>query len=174
MTATGDNHPSYRFVMHYDHDEIVNLLMGRRIVNAVIRSEPPPQALDWWDTEERSIGYLTLDDGIELIVLPNRGACVCSSGDFDVTHLATVENVITRVEFAESGSEDWMSEQSYTIFVYTGEEKINAVTVEGNDGSGYYGTGYEIAVSLPGKPARTSTTAHSTGQPRFPRFIGAE
>ena len=35
---------------------------------------------------------------------------------------------------------------SYKIFVYAEDKKIKAVQVDGDDGNGYYGTGYSIMV----------------------------
>ena len=45
----------------------------------------------------------------------------------------------------------WSDEYSYKIFVYAENKKIKIVQVDGDDGNGYYGTGYSIAVKFPEK-----------------------
>jgi hypothetical protein len=110
------------------HQEITDLLMGHSVVVA-------------------GADTLRLDDGTELQVIPNEGACSCSDGDYAIGSLAGIENVITRVELAKEDADDGGS--IYRIFVYAGNERVNLVEVEGGDGSGYYGTGYEILVKPP-------------------------
>lgn len=91
---------------------------------------------------------LRLDDGTELEIIPNQGGCVCSAGDYELTALNGIENIITRVELAvENPGED--QDTSYKIFVYAGDERVNLASIDGSDGTGYYGTGYEIRVRRP-------------------------
>lgn len=46
--------------------------------------------------------------------------------------------------------DEWGYEQTvYKIFVIACEERINILSVAGDDGNGYYGTGYEIYVKFP-------------------------
>jgi hypothetical protein len=87
---------------------------------------------------------LRLDDGTGLEIIPNEGGCACSSGDYELTALNGVENVITRVDFDTTDTDDFG--KSYKIFVHAGDERINLLSVDGSDGNGYYGTGYEIRV----------------------------
>lgn len=92
---------------------------------------------------------LRLDNGTVLEIQPNQGGCACSSGDYDLTALNGIENIITRVEFEQVDldfDKDTYNDQSYRIFVYAGDERINLISVDGSDGNGYYGTGYEIYV----------------------------
>jgi hypothetical protein len=91
---------------------------------------------------------LLLDDGTLLEIIPNQGGCVCSSGDYDLTELNGVENVITRVDFETTNTDDWGG-TSYRIFVYAGDARVNLMSVDGSDGNGYYGTGYEIRAKSP-------------------------
>jgi len=96
---------------------------------------------------------LRLDDGTELEIIPNQGGCACSAGDYDLTALNGVDNIITRVDL-ETAETDGYGGKSYRIFVYAGDERINLLSVDGDDGNGYYGTGYEIRVwSAAGKDA---------------------
>jgi hypothetical protein len=99
--------------------------------------------------------HLMLDDGRLLRVVPNDGGCSCGAGDYDLTVLNRVDNVITKVEFdykptgAEYGEErgaSLFSEGYYRIFVFAGDEKINLLQVDGDDGNGYYGSGFSLLV----------------------------
>jgi hypothetical protein len=96
---------------------------------------------------------LMLDDGRLLQFVGNEGGCACNGGDYDLTELNGVDNIITRVEFVDSPDSDYDDDRydggHYKIFVFANNEKINLATFEGTDGSGYYGTGYEIHVKGP-------------------------
>lgn len=120
----------------YHEDAIRELFMGRKVVSVRLHN-------DGW----RNTGTLTLDDGRKVEVIPNEGGCSCSAGDYDLTSLERVDNIITRVDF-ETPPEDKWGERAgaYRIFVLAGHERINMLTVEGDDGNGYYGTGYELRI----------------------------
>lgn len=95
---------------------------------------------------------LYLDNGVELQVLPNEGCCGCGAGWYDIEELNGCDNAITNVEFeCERINPDdrWSEEYSYKIFVYAEDTKIKIVQVDGDDGNGYYGTGYSIRVKFP-------------------------
>jgi hypothetical protein len=123
--------------VRYDHNDVVeiaDLLMGRRIVHV--------------DLDKR---LLQLDNGTEIEVEPNEGGCACSAGDYELTHLATVENIITDVRVVNDPSGDDYNGPSYqhtgySIFVVADATEINAVQIDGDDGNGYYGTGYRLIV----------------------------
>lgn len=112
-----------------------DLLMGRQIVKV--------------DDD-----HMLLDDGTVLKVAPNAGCGGCASGWYWIDQLNRVDNIITDVELEEDvedvrpGSVA-QPNRTYRIAVFAGHEKINAVTVEGNDGNGYYGTGFDILVRKP-------------------------
>lgn len=92
---------------------------------------------------------LFLDNGIELEVYPNVGCSGCGSGAYYIIELNNCDNVITNVELiCDSGKGEW-DKKSYKIFVYAEDSIIKVLQVDGLDGNGYYGTGYEIAVRLP-------------------------
>jgi hypothetical protein len=99
--------------------------------------------------EKVSDDRLRLDDGTELQVEANEGCGGCSNGWYELKALNDCPNVITRAEVVEEElSEDsWSEERRYTLFVYADNQKINLATVEGDDGNGYYGTGFEIVVT---------------------------
>lgn len=114
-----------------EKDSIRELLIGRKVVKVAD------------DT-------LQLDDGIRLKFVGHEGACCCESGDYDLTELNGVDNIITSVEFEDLPCGDAYPGReypgTYKIFVFAANQKINLATFEGSDGNGYYGTGYKIIV----------------------------
>lgn len=114
-----------RRIEHYQENEIKELLMFRKIVKV----------------EDDT---LYLDNGVELEVLPNEGCGGCVSGWYHIEELNGCDNAITNVEFE---CEDLgYDEYSYKIFVFAEDTRIKIVQVDGDDGNGYYGTGYTIRV----------------------------
>lgn len=89
---------------------------------------------------------LELDDGTMLTIHPNEGG-LCGCGSYDITELNGCDNIITGSKLVETPGAD----DSYTwrLFVYSGHQKINLLTVEGADGTGMYGTGFVIYVHAP-------------------------
>ena len=94
---------------------------------------------------------LKLDNGVILKFYGNEG-CVCGAGDYDITELNECKNIITDVEFQDEqlSSDNWGEEHSYKIYVYAENKKIKLLQCDGDDGNGYYGTGYHIEVKLVG------------------------
>jgi len=96
--------------------------------------------------------HLLLDNGTVVKVVPNEGGCACSAGDYSLKALNGCDNIITRVEFettAVTVDDGWgESDQAYRIFVVAEDKRINLVDIEGSDGNGYYGTGYELLVRI--------------------------
>lgn len=131
-----------------DTGEITALLTGRRIVAVEQGRFERPDGQSWGDA---ITGRLTLDDGTVVMVAPNEGGCACSAGDYYLKHLATVDNIITsvRVTVEPENDQDYEVDQSYRIYVVADAVEINAVQIDGNDGNGYYGTGYELIVVVP-------------------------
>lgn len=127
------------FLNHTQKEEITNLLMGRKVTKI-------------------SDHDLELDNGVLLNLPDTEGGCACSAGDYDLSELNGVDNIITRVEFEDSPATDdgpyvydhdgnyLESYGTYKIFVYADNQKVNLATWTGSDGNGYYGTGYEIEV----------------------------
>jgi hypothetical protein len=124
--------------------KIETLLLGRKVVAATIG-----EIERGWGTEDGAI--LTLDNGAILHVIPNQGGCACSAGDYYVTALNRVDNVITGVAVHReiTRPDDYEPDEKYVISVFAGDERINVVEMDGSDGNGYYGTGFTIIVSLP-------------------------
>lgn len=118
---------------HGDHDAIRALLLGRKV-------------------HKVADDHLLLDNGTVLRVVPNEGGCSCGAGDYYLTDLNDVDNVITNVEFVDEPDDDWEADGGYyEIFVVAEDKHIRLMRVEGTDGNGYYGTGYRVLV----RPAAT-------------------
>lgn len=102
--------------------------------------------------EKVSEDHLRLDDGTLLRVIPNDGGCSCGAGDYDLTALNGCPNIITKVEVVDEDrgpdADGYAGEDAhaYRIFVFAEDQRINLVSIEGDDGNGYYGTGYSILV----------------------------
>lgn len=130
---------------HAEEEKIRGMLVGRRVVHAELQREGLVDG-HWVD----NTGLLILDDGTTLTVYPNSGCGGCPAGNFTLTHLAAVDNVITAVEFdTKFLQRPDPYQQRYQIFVFAGADKINLLTVDGFEDNGYYGTGYRITVSAP-------------------------
>ncbi len=113
---------------HNDQDRIRELLLGHK-VEKVVKGDND---------------YLVLDNGAALLLVPNVGDCACSNGDYELTELNGVDNIITNVEFDYEGDGYYMG--AYRIFVYADNEKINLAEFSGYSEGGYYGTGFRIYV----------------------------
>lgn len=116
-----------RVLRHSDTDEIEGLLLGHTVT--VVGEDTA-----------------TLNDGTQLKFVGNHGCGGCLNGNYELTALNGMDNVITRVEFLGDPDDD---DGIYEIFVYTAHNVINLASFEGNDGNGCYGTGYTIHVTKP-------------------------
>lgn len=122
---------NYRTIYHDDKKKLVELFVGKSVKKV---------------DDDR----LVLSDGTTLQIVPNDGGCSCGAGDYELAELNECENIITNIEVEsiEMGG-GYDPGTSYHLFVYTGHRKINLLTVQGNDGNGFYGTGFWIQVYKP-------------------------
>ena len=123
---------------------IKELLMGRKVVEARVYDDL--KDVGHWTSAQ---GELVLDNGVTVYIIPNEGGCSCGAGDYYLSSLNRVDNIITRVDVvaeSEKVSEWYEGPTKYQIFVLAGHEKINLMTIDGDDGNGYYGIGYELLV----------------------------
>ncbi len=111
--------------------EIRELLIGRKVTKV-------------------SDDTLTLDDGTKLVIEGNEGCGGCSSGWYELTELNECpDNAIMNVEFETHNNVTNIYDEHYTfkVFVLAADRRIKLWEVDGDDGNGYYGTGYWIKVT---------------------------
>lgn len=119
----------------YDEtDNLTEVFVGRRIVSV-----------------DNATDTFTLDNGAVVQIVGNEGCGGCGSGWYSVDRIASTEHVITGVSVSGDFVDEESEDERYTIVVYSagvpaGEE---IATISGNDGNGYYGTGFTINVALP-------------------------
>lgn len=117
-------------IYHDDELAISKLLIGRKVVQV--------------DMDTKT---LRLDDGTILTIEPNEGGCSCGAGDYALDDLNVCDNVITSVEVVAESKDAYDSRKVYRVFVFAEHSKIKLLQVSGDDGNGWYGTGYRIFVS---------------------------
>lgn len=134
----------------YDETRAIEeALLGRRIT-AITRKDGT--TADYGYSGYGDIATLTLDDGTEVDLYGHDGGCACPAGCYELAGLATladVDNVITAVEFDDSDvTDDGYGEPSgsYRVFVLAADRRVQLASFEGDDGNGYYGTGYYLRV----------------------------
>lgn len=128
---------------HDDTNELKELFLGRKVINI----------------SEDNMGHavLALDNGAIATVIPNQGSC-CSNGDYFLTSIKEFDHVITNVKVEsveryespnDNGWGDGMDHR-YSLYFYSAGISAgdNAVVITGSDGNGYYGTGFEIKVTI--------------------------
>lgn len=138
---------------HDDVSEIEALLLGRRIVQAEMGDFDYPGRERWDDKPQ---GRLVLDDGTVVYLAGNEGGCACSAGDYALSKVAAVDNIITnvRVEASPDGDDfESDAEGTYRIFVFADATEINVAEFVGTDGNGYYGTGFWLVALRPEGPS---------------------
>lgn len=112
--------------------ELNELLVGKSIVSI-----------------DQNAATLTLSDGAVLTIVPNLGEGY-DGGDFFLDRISTVENAIVAVE-AVTDYDGSVQDRAdiYRINVYTAgvPNSQEIVSVSGDIGNGYYGSGFSILVS---------------------------
>jgi hypothetical protein len=124
---------------YYDSDDFTPILAGRYVTSIVD------------DT-------MILDDGTRLEFEGNYGCC-CGSGDYDITSMFKRGTPTARIMSAEVESHDVddteYSDTVYTLFVIVEDERLPLVECQGNDGNGYYGSGFTARVTVSNREAAT-------------------
>jgi len=117
-------------------EDLNKLLVGKSVVSA-----------------DKDSGVAILSDGTKLFVEANEGGCSCGSGDFFLERLSSVSNAIMSVKASDRFDREGESgkKEVFEVFVYT--EGVDSgetfIEVAGDIGSGYYGSGFTITVTLP-------------------------
>nr|DAV69527.1 MAG TPA: hypothetical protein [Caudoviricetes sp.] len=124
---------------YYDSDDFTPILAGRYVTGIV------------GDT-------MVLDDGTHLEFEGNYGCC-CGSGDYDITSMFQRGTPTARIMSAEVEAHDVdpdreYSDTVYTLFVIVEDERLPLVECQGNDGNGYYGSGFTVTVTAPEQEKR--------------------
>lgn len=121
--------------VYYDDDDLSPILAGRYVVEA-------------------GDDAITLDDGTVLEFEGNEG-CTCGSGTYDLTELFQRGTPTARIMSADvttrlTDEDDEYSDAIYTLFVIVDDERLPLAEFEGNDGNGYYGSGFHVTVTRKG------------------------
>lgn len=123
-----------KYLAHSDdinfENEIKKLLLFRKIVKAERIGDQTAK--------------LTLDNGTQLIAKGNEGCGGCGNGWYYLDELNTCDNAITNVECVCDGD---YYDGIYHLYVFAENKKINCLQYSGGD-NGYYGTGYDVYVSV--------------------------
>lgn len=142
--------------------DVRDALVGRRIVSVSRRGKTVRERYNVLGP----VGILTLDNGTVVEVAGHDGGCACSAGCYEMSHLGHVDNVITDVRIDEDPASDydrcrtcnssWECDEeectdpqrpsgTYRLFVLSETWQMLA-EFEGNDGNGYYGSGWNFRV----------------------------
>lgn len=121
-----------REVNHDNRQALRDLFIGRRVV-AVHDNN------------------ITLDDDHVVTVEPNDGCGGCTNGRYTLERLAAVDNIITNIRVLKTPlnvpDDGFTTEYRYQLFVFAGAVEMELLSVAGDDGNGYYGTGYWLEVN---------------------------
>jgi hypothetical protein len=133
----------------HNHDDVEALrsaLAGRSVV-AVKMVEDAEETVGKWGPQVE--GEVHLDDGRVLKLAGNE--CACSAGEYNLTQLndMPINGIMdVAVEVDDAGvDEDGEGPQTYRLFVLAQDERIELATFDGDDGNGYYGTGFWFTVA---------------------------
>ena len=131
-------------------EELREALIGRSVASVQLGGELP-QVSEYRYLSHIPQGKITLDDGAVLVLGGNIGGCSCGSGDYELTRLNDMPiNGIMNVEITDEVISDdpysYGQEHIYRIFVLAQDERFELAAFEGDDGNGYYGTGFWFTV----------------------------
>lgn len=129
-----------------DVEDLKAVLVGRSVVGVQLGGELPASPSLYEPTQ----GTVTLDDGSVLLLGGNVGGCSCGAGDYDLTRLNDMPiNGITNVEVVADHHGGYSDTFTYRIFVLAQDQRFELAAFDGDDGSGYYGTGFWFTVQRP-------------------------
>lgn len=122
--------------VYYDNDDLTPVLAGRYVTKVD------------GDT-------LTLDNGLMLEFEGNEGCSWCGSGTYGLTELFQRGTPTARIMSADvttrlTDEDDEYSDVIYTLFVIVDDERLPLAEFEGNDGNGYYGSGFQVTATRKG------------------------
>lgn len=132
---------------HEDVDALRSALTGRSVV-AVKMIDTTDETVGKWGPQLE--GEVHLDDGRVLKLAGNGPQCACSAGEYSLTQLNDMPiNGIMDVDVTVDARVDEYGEgpQTYRLFVLAQDDRIELATFDGDDGNGYYGTGFWFSVA---------------------------
>lgn len=107
-------------------------------------------------------GIITLDDGTELHIDGNYGCGGCESGWYwlEQVYKQGSRNARIMSAFVDYDEDDKEPPSVYTIFVMVdgNPTQLPLATVRGDDGNGYYGTGFTLTATVKPRPAPPTVT----------------
>jgi hypothetical protein len=133
-------------IYHHAKSWKYNWLLGRRIVKAELKQIRIPNG-----HYELAAGYLVLDNGTIVYIIPNDGCGGCDSGNYSLSYLDQVDNIITEVRVDSEDTEREYDDDltTYRISVFAEEQWQTLIAIDGTDGNGCYGTGFQLKVFIP-------------------------
>lgn len=130
---------------------------------------------------------ITLDNGIELHIWGNDGCMNCTNGSYWLEQVFKRGSSKARImsAYVDCDEDDGNPSTVYTIFVIVdgNPHHLPLATVRGDDGNGYYGTGFTLTATIetpPRRPPRSrpvtlSTRSRAGKHPRLsPVFLTAK
>lgn len=107
-------------------------------------------------------GTITLDDGTELYIHGNDGCGGCESGWYwlEQVYKQGSRNARIMSAFVDYDEDDKEPPSVYTLFVMVdgNPTQLPLATVRGDDGNGYYGTGFTLTATVKPRPAPPTVT----------------
>lgn len=107
-------------------------------------------------------GIITLDDGTELHIDGNDGCGGCESGWYwlEQVYKQGSRNARIMSAFVDYDEDDKEPPSVYTLFVMVdgNPTQLPLATVRGDDGNGYYGTGFTLTATVKPRPAPPAVT----------------
>lgn len=102
-------------------------------------------------------GIITLDDGTELYIHGNEGCGGCESGWYWLENVYKQGSQRARImsAYVAYGEDDEDAPSVYTLFVMVdgNPTQLPLATVRGDNGNGYYGTGFTLTATVKTRPA---------------------
>lgn len=106
-------------------------------------------------------GTITLDDGTELYIHGNKGCGGCESGWYWLENVYKQGSRQARImsAYVAYGEDDEDAPSVYTLFVMVdgNPTQLPLATVRGDNGNGYYGTGFTLTATIKTRPAPALT-----------------
>lgn len=140
------------FTAHITDEEDVVHLRKSLVGRSVVKVEMPPKERVRMSSYQIAEGIVHLDDGTKLLIAGNEGCGGCPSGEYTLTMLNDIPlNGIMDVQMEVDQTVDSYGEgpTTYKIFVLAMDGRQPLAQIDGDDGNGYYGTGFYFSVVTP-------------------------